>query len=74
MGYKVYYLSDPRIGKPRYYGVTKSTLDKRLRNHYNAEYHKVSEKLKWMLQIKDEGYPADITMLCAISEPRYVRL
>lgn len=62
MGYKVYYLSDPRIGKPRYYGVTKSTLEKRLYNHY-SKYYRTSPKDDWLDNMKLDNVRADITLI-----------
>lgn len=60
MGYKVYYLSDPRIGKPRYYGVTKSTLNKRLRNHYSKGYN-LNPKDEWIEELNTQSIKVDIT-------------
>jgi len=64
MGYKVYYLSDPRIGKPRYYGVTKSELSKRLQNHLlNIEYGAKRPKIDWINELKKDGLKPDITLI-----------
>jgi len=56
--YKVYFLSDPR-----YYGVTQSSLDRRLRNHYQRGYYYGSCKDKWLEGLFLEGVRASITLL-----------
>jgi group I intron endonuclease len=70
---KIYGLICPKSKQIRYIGVTRNSLDKRLKEHLRENKSK-THKQKWIKSLVKSGLKPDIILICLADESNWIEL